>query len=166
MALIVEDGTGKANAESYVTVADATAYHAARGNAAWAAVASDSEREQLLRKATDHMEADYGQRWKGDRATTVQALSWPRFNACVNNAYISGNVVPLAVQRACAELALRAILNDLAPDLGAQVQSETVGPISTTYAAGARQQTKYQAVDSMLSGLLAGGSSMVKLVRA
>jgi hypothetical protein len=36
MALIVEDGTGLANAESYVSVADATTYHANIGNTAWA----------------------------------------------------------------------------------------------------------------------------------
>lgn len=165
MALIVEDGSGKSNAESYISVADATAYHATRGNAAWAGLASDAVREQLLRKATDYMESAYGQRWKGDRSTTVQALSWPRVNVYMNGSYIAGNVVPVAVQRACAELALRASSVDLAPDLGAQVQAETVGPISTTYAQGARQQTKYQAVDSLLSGLIDGSASMIKLVR-
>jgi hypothetical protein len=35
MALIVEDGTGKATAESYCTVAEATTYHTNRGNSSW-----------------------------------------------------------------------------------------------------------------------------------
>jgi hypothetical protein len=161
MALIVEDGTGKADAESYISVADATAYHAARGNAAWAALASDAVREQMLRKATDYMEQAYSERWKGERATTDQALSWPRSG--VHG--VDSDVVPSAVSRACAELALRAISGDLAPDLSGQVKSETVGPISVTYADGARQQVKFQAVDSMLSALLEGSSITVKLVR-
>lgn len=165
MALVVEDGTGKADAESFISVADALAYHEARGNAAWAAVATDTVREQLLRKATDYMEFAYGQRWKGVRTTTTQALSWPRSGVFINDNLIPSNVVPTAVQRACAELALRAVSGDLAPDLGAQVKSETVGPLATTYADGARQQTKYQAVDSILSGLLDGSSGMIKLVR-
>ncbi len=35
MALIVEDGTGLSTAESYISVADATTYHTARGNSSW-----------------------------------------------------------------------------------------------------------------------------------
>ena len=35
MALEVEDGTGKSTAESYISVADATTYHTARGNSTW-----------------------------------------------------------------------------------------------------------------------------------
>lgn len=51
MSLVTEDGTAKADAESYCTVAFATTYHSDRGNAAWAALASDTVREQLLRPA-------------------------------------------------------------------------------------------------------------------
>ena len=36
MSLIVEDGTGLAGAESYVSVTDADTYHDKRGNTAWA----------------------------------------------------------------------------------------------------------------------------------
>lgn len=36
MALEVEDGSGKANADSYISVADADAYFAARGITLWA----------------------------------------------------------------------------------------------------------------------------------
>lgn len=36
--LIVEDGTGIANADSYVSVAEADAYHVAFGNDLWAAI--------------------------------------------------------------------------------------------------------------------------------
>jgi len=35
MSIIAEDGTGKATAESFCTVAEASAYHTARGNTAW-----------------------------------------------------------------------------------------------------------------------------------
>ncbi|MBW2635985.1 MAG: hypothetical protein JRC86_00410 [Deltaproteobacteria bacterium] len=35
MSIVVEDGTGKADAETLISVADATAYHTARGNAGW-----------------------------------------------------------------------------------------------------------------------------------
>lgn len=176
MALVVEDGTGKADAESYISVADATAYFAARGNAEWAAVAGDTVREQLLRKATDYMVAKYSGAWAGQRVTVEQALDWPRLN--VPRVDIAGgygpypiywddNVVPEQVKRACAELAVRAIAGDLDPDVGAQVKSETVGPISVTYADGARQNTAFKAVSNMLSPFMVGGSGMtIKVVRA
>jgi hypothetical protein len=174
MPLIVEDGTGKSDAESYISVADATAYHLARGNAAWAAVASDTVREQLLRKATDYMEATYRERWAGYRKTSTQSLSWPRYEVPIRDsvtsgvytAYYANDEVPTIVARACADLALRAIDGDLAADLDVPVTSETVGPISVTYAEGARQTTTYRAVDAMLSPFLASAGGMIKVSRA
>jgi len=35
MSIVVEDGTGLATAESYISVADAVTYHTARGNSTW-----------------------------------------------------------------------------------------------------------------------------------
>lgn len=166
MTIIVEDGTGRPDAESYVSVEGANSYHLNRGNAAWAGLASDTVREQMLRRATDYMEQAYAGQWKGDRATDTQALSWPRSGVVVHGYSVASDVVPLAVQRACAELALRAISGDLSPDLSAQVKQETVGQISVTYADGARQQVKFQAVDGLLSGLLCGPAAAIKVVRA
>jgi len=165
MALIVEDGTGRTDAESYISVTDATAYFAARGNTTWAGLASDTVREQLLRKATDYMAQMYRVRWAGSRVTTTQALDWPRawvpfkdapsgYGAC--QPYYPNNAVPLVVAHACAELAVRAASSDLAPDVGAQVKQETVGPISVTYADGARQVNAYKAVDAMLAPFFNG----------
>lgn len=165
MSLIVETGAGLADAESYISAADADTYFALRSVSAWAALTGE-QKEAALRKATDYMEQAYADLWKGERTTTTQALSWPR--RCVEirtDEWLAQDIVPAAVSRACAELAVRASSSDLSPDLGAQVQSETVGPISTTYATGARQQTKYQAIDGMLSSLIGGSANTIKLVR-
>lgn len=174
MALIIEDGTGKADAESYISVADASAYHLARGNAAWATLASDTIREQMLRKATDYMVATYRERWDGYRVTTTQALDWPRYEVPIRDsategvyaAFYAHDEVPVAVARACAELALRAIDGDLAPDLEVPVTSEQVGPISVTYADGARQTTTFRAIGGMLSPFLRGAGGMLRVSRA
>lgn len=162
MALIVEDGTAKVDAESYISVADADIYFSNRGNAIWAALGTTAK-EQALRKATDYMEAAYGQRWKGDKYTEAQALSWPRSGATLNGFEIDADELPVVVARACAELAVRASADDLAADQGAQVTQETVGPISVSYAPGARQGTRYAAVDSMLAGLLLAGGAIAVL---
>ena len=162
MALNTE--TGGAAAESYSTVAQADAYHAARGNTLWAPLTT-TEKEQALRRATDYM-AVYAGRWKGIRTSLAQALDWPRYGVVANGYDLASDVVPVPVANACAELAFRGAKGDLAPDLGAQKQSVKVGPIETTYAAGTRQTTKFQAVDNMLMPYLSGGANMVRVVRA
>ena len=175
MALEVEDGTGKANAESYCAVADATTYHANRGNAAWAAVADDATREQLLRKATEYMTQEYRLRWAGSRVDTTQRLDWPRYDVPIKDApAVYGSfpavypfdTVPEEVANACAELALKAIDGPLAPDLTPPVTREKVGPIEVEYAQGTRQTTTYQAVDNLLAPFLKASRGFLTVVRA
>jgi hypothetical protein len=179
MTLTVEDGTARADAESYASVAFATAYHDARGNAAWDELGSDTLREQYLRKATDFMVGAYRERWAGYRVTATQALDWPRYYVPMRDvpwgngenggqwvAYWPMDSVPQIVQRACVELALRAIDGELAADLDPPVIEETVGPITTKYAIGARKNTVYQAVEAMLSPLFDGSGSMIPVRRA
>lgn len=165
--LIVEDGTGKPDAESYASVAEADAYHAARGATAWAAL-SGADKAIKLRLATDYMQQRYGGKWKGYRATDVQALDWPRFGVVVDRVTLASDSVPVQVRRACCELALKATAQALIVDEAAQVKSESVGPLSVTYADGARQQTRFAAVEAMLAPLLAysSGFGSIKVTRA
>ncbi|MBT2326118.1 hypothetical protein J7E62_27700 [Variovorax paradoxus] len=166
MAIVVESGAGLSNAESYVSVADATTYHAARGNAAWGLLASDTIREQLLRKAVDYMTQAYGQRWKGERINSTQALDWPRYDVVANGYYVPSDSVPLGVAHACAELALRAATVSLAPDVTRLKKRVKVGPIETEYEPGSSALPRFTAVDNMLAAYLGGGSMMVAVVRA
>ena len=179
MALIVEDGSGKSDAESYCTVAFATAYHAARGNAAWAALADDATRESLLRKATDYMLQTYRLRWSGYRVTATQALDWPRswvvrpdltsaaMGGYAPTSYLASDVVPVEVQKACAELALRASTIDLAPDVARVKTREKIDVLEFEYSEGSPAYTQFRAVDNLLVGYF-GGSAMgsAKVVRA
>ena len=172
MALIVETGAGLADAESFCSVAAADTYHEARGTTLWATMTT-TEKEQALRRGTDYMEQAYRLGWAGYRKTSTQALSWPRYEVPMKDApggygfaYVADDIVPTQVVRACAEMAFRAAAGELAPDLGAQVTSETVGPISVSYAPGARQSAKFQAVEAMLAALMKASGNMVSLVRA
>lgn len=174
MALIVEDGTGRADADTYCALADATTYHAAMGNAAWAALATDEVREQALRRATLYMGQTYRLRWAGYRKTDTQALDWPRHNVPKPDtsdgrfmAYYDDDVVPVEVRNACADLALKASAGDLLADQSQAVIERTVGPITTKYAAGSSATKRFVAVDRLLAPLLAdgGSSSALRLVR-
>lgn len=165
MALEIEDGTGKANAEAYISVADADTYHGNRGNAAWAALATPAK-EAALRQAADFMCTAL--RWSGARATATQALDWPRTGTELNGFQVASDVVPEVVRRACAELALRASSGSLLPDAEPVVTEETVGPLTTKYAApSASGAGMFPAIVAMLSGLLAssGSRNQVKMVR-
>lgn len=169
MSLIVEDGTGKSTAESYISVADASTYFTARAVTAWAALATDALREAALRKATEYMTAAYRNRWQGQRTIpTVQALCWPRVGVTVENVYVDSTSVPEEIKRACAELALKAATAELNPDLTQGVISEQVGQIAVTYDKNSPQRTRYAAIDALLLPYLKAGSSgaSIGLVRA
>lgn len=165
MALVVEDGTGMDDAEAYITVADADTYFSGRGNTAWAALGTPAK-EAALRLGADYMEATYSQRWKGDRVSETQALSWPRDDVEVNGFDVDNDAVPLAVARANAELAVRASAGDLLADQSAQVKQEVVGPISVTYQDSARQSVRYAIVDGMLAPYLSGSANQIPVYRA
>lgn len=170
MSLIVESGAGLPNAESYISVVDADTYHANRGNAAWALLATASK-EQALRSAADYMRQAYRLRWIGMRVTVPQALDWPRAWVPIVDSpggyygfptYLPLDVVPAEVISACAELALRASSAPLSPDIGPQVTREQVGPVSVDYLPGGRQALHFAAVDALLAPWLKGrGSALV-----
>jgi hypothetical protein len=154
VALIVEDGTGLSTAESYISVANASAYHAARGNTAWAALASDTVREQCLRKATDYMVQQFRARWQGYRLNDTQALDWPRTGVVVDTYAVDDDIVPTAVANACAEFALKASSAELNPDLSQAIRREKIGPIETEYDTNSSQAKRYVAINAMVSPYL------------
>ena len=166
MSIIVEDGTGKATAESYISVADASTYFTARGVTAWGALATDALREAALRKATDYMTQIFRTRWQGWRTIpTVQALCWPRSGVTIERVYVDNQSVPTIIKYACAELALKASAADLAPDLTPYKTSVTIGPIKTDYDRNSLPWTRYRAIDNMLLPYLKPGGAMIGLVR-
>jgi len=113
MALQVEDGTGLADAESYLSIADADTYLTANKLAtdtsliAWNA-AVEGTQEIWLRQATQYADARYDGNWRGYACTTTQALAWPRALAADNEgSYYDTDEVPQRLKDAIAELSLR-----------------------------------------------------------
>ena len=165
MSLIVEDGTGKPDAESYISVADADTYHARRNNTEWAAL-SDPEKEAALIAATDYMQGYYSGSWKGYKLTQHQALDWPRYAAVVDGFTLDSAIIPQRVKNAASELAFRSSQEPLAPDLEPQVKDEQVGPIKVTYKDGGREVTKFRSVDNALDCLLQYSGNTFGISRA
>ncbi|MBO9602547.1 MAG: hypothetical protein J7496_08575 [Novosphingobium sp.] len=164
MTLIVETGTGSATSESYCSVADADTRATALGTTAW--TGDDATKEAALRRATGYMEQQFRNRWKGTRLYRDQALSWPRYGACVDGFDVLSTVVPDEVRDACADLAVRALTADLNADLTRGIVREKIGPLETEYDRYSPQQARYPAVDQMLAAFLKGGAMCAMLVRA
>lgn len=165
MALVVETGQGLATAESYVSVAAASARHVAFGNDTWATI-TNAQMEEALRRATAYMEQAYRARWTGNRTVYLQALSWPRWNVVVDGFPIPVNTVPAEVANACADLALKAAAGDLALDLTRGVVREKVGSLETEYDRASPQAVRYRSIDMALAPYLNGSSAMATLVRS
>lgn len=160
--LTVEDGSGLSGAEAYVSVADTDAWLGARGYTLWATI-TETEKEQAVRRAADHLEQAYGRRWRGDVVSDAQALSWPRTGVVVNGYEIPSDVVPPVLVSANCLLAFKAASGELLEDTTRAVSRETIGPITTEYERGSAQGTRYRAIDAMLAPLLkAKGISLVR----
>lgn len=155
MALVVEDGTGLSTAESYLSVADANAYHTAMGNTGW--TGADAAKEVALRRGAQYLDANY--QFRGVELRSDQALAWPRD-------YDDWPVT--RVKHACAEAALRALAGTLFVDeTDRSVRMEQVGPIKVEYGdARYGGQTRYAVIDALLAPLTMGGRMGMRIERA
>jgi hypothetical protein len=141
-------------------VAQATAYHTARGNAAW--TGTDAVEEAALRKAATYLDGEYHRRWKGRKVDPLtQARDWPRYDVIVDDVTVSypacldSTTIPQRVKDAQCELALRALTAELAPDTEGKIKRKRIDVIEKEYFPGYGPGEKtYRIVEQLLSGLL------------
>ena len=154
--LIVEDGTGLAGANAYVSIEFADKYFSARKNEAWAGLDS-AAKEAVIIKATDYLEAVYWGKWQGEKLKADQALAFPRrpFG------------MPAKFKFAVCELAIKANSGELLSDIERLTTKEKVGSIEVEYRSSADPTTKYAYVCSLLKPFLKNvyAGSMLKVDR-
>uniref|UniRef100_A0A6M3J8A0 Putative structural protein n=1 Tax=viral metagenome TaxID=1070528 RepID=A0A6M3J8A0_9ZZZZ len=164
---VVEDGTGLATANAYVSVADADQYHTDHGApAAWTGV--DAVKQAAIRLATEYLDARYGSAWKGRRSNEDQALDWPRVDVHDRDEYLlASDEIPAALAAAAALLALKSLQGDvLLPDVvpGGNVKSESkrVGALakSVEYLGGKTSAKRYVLVDHLIGDLVRSGGAV------
>lgn len=169
MAVVVEDGTGLANADAYVSQADTDAYWAARTTntlaAAWAA-ASSTLKDSAIRVATEYLDTKYS--WKGLKLSSAQSLVWPRTGVFDELDTELVTQVPVGVEKACYELAARALSEDLRADSTQDdfIESEKIGPMETKFRAGSTALPTYRIVNDLVAPYVLSSGSVVTLVRA
>jgi hypothetical protein len=164
---------GDIAADSYATLAEADAYHTARGNGTW--TGPNAAKEAALIRATQWLDGRYNVRWPGTRwKLREQALDWPRYDAVDRDGtLIDGDTVPPEVIKATCEAALRELItpNALSPDVtpaNAKVLVEVKGIRwqNLRASAGVSDLTlTITAVDRLLAPLI-GGAGQVMVQRA
>lgn len=191
MALVTTPGA--ADADSYFTLVEATAYFEGRGITAW--TGSDTVKENAARRGTTYLDNQYRGRWKGYRTEQAQALAWPRIGSGGDQRFrfpgqsfavygiidedgfeIPTDTVPQQIKTAAMEAALLALSGvDMEPRLqrGGAIKSigKGVGPLrkDITYMDGAPVVDRFLAIEGLLRGLVnstpGAMSGTVKLVR-
>ncbi len=147
MALVVEDGTGVAGANSYSTVAEFKEYHKDRGTDI-SGLGGVADIEKLLIQATDYITQRWDPVFMGSKESSDQPLAFPRkYLYDFNGDLVVG--IPSKLKWAQAEYALRAASGSLFTEPTTQASGqvatlirEKIGPIETEtrFAEGSTQQ--------------------------
>lgn len=95
--IIVEDGSIVAGANSYVSVADLTAYVNNRG------ITFNGDPEQLLHKAMDVISNSM---FVGIKKTAGQPLQWPRYEVFIDGYPFPSDAIPTELKNAQMAMAL------------------------------------------------------------
>lgn len=165
MSLIVEDGTGLINADSYVSLVDARVYALKFG---YTLPIDDESANIVLRKGAIYVDLFEGS-YSGQRLVDTQALSWVRVNAykCAGQDQIDlpSDSVPNEIKYAQVIAAHNYNINALirVNDDGFAVASkEVVGAVKISYFDNDKTGKSIditEAID-MLSNLMCVGSSL------
>lgn len=152
--LIVEDGTGLTNSNSYLSLSDAlTLIKSTAGNVDWQ-LASASQRQVALIAATQYVDTKW--RFYGQVMDTTQALQWPR----TKNWDSQGNLIPPGTLPIQLKKALLGLANIIVLDLSALttevsadgiIKSFSVEGLSVTFGETKATQAGAQ-VDAYLLG--------------
>lgn len=165
MALVVEDGSLVANANSYVNRADYIAYAADYGVTILDAVAADVELLQAARYL-DSMESEM----KGMRTDRDQSMAWPRNGVTIEEWYWNGNEIPkqLRIAQMLVALDIHAGTDPDNPTLELPVVRNRVeGVVEQEFAspAGGFRLSKESKATRYINMLLSNGGGL-SLIRA
>lgn len=168
MALIVEDGTSKADANAYVSVADLKSYFEARNDTVMAETADEAVEGAILYATRD---LDQSFSFHGSKTKLTQSRSWPRLGAYDKEGdSIDEEVVPEVVVEATCERAREHILTralNEPVDPSGELKSLRVGPLSLDWNVEEMSPMPDNPFyTKLLRGLFVGGAVSREIVRA
>lgn len=149
MALLVENGSGVENANSYVSEAELQQYADDRG------ITLTGDLDQLLIKAMDYLE---GLSFIGIKKTEEQELQWPRRYVRIDGYCIANDEIPKELKK--AQLAVAISIEEGNSPLSVIERStkrEKVGPIEVEYMDSASSTNIDRNININLHKLINGG---------
>jgi hypothetical protein len=182
ITIIVEDGTGIANANSYISAADADTYFEGRLRSTDWSGASAGDKDIAL--AESRRVLDYQWQWNGTKTDDSNELQWPRYGVVdpdsgggVNpwpSAYglgeIASDEIPQWLMDAQCEIAVALLASDLlkAPDGEGLKRFELTGVMDVEFDLKTAAKVTPRHVSNTLSkyGRQLGQGGSVKLTRA
>ena len=153
--IIVEDGTGKSGATSYVSIAEFKAYWNQKGVTTYDSTADDTL-AVWLNEAT--LLADSYFCYGGVIYSTEQALQVPRLNWYDRNGNSLDGTVPTQLKNAISELAAERQGTTVTKETDG-IKRKTVGPLTVEYRGGGGSSVSYPSADIYMIGLLCSVSS-------
>jgi hypothetical protein len=154
--IVVEDGTGLANSNSYASEAQLATYAADRS------VTVTGAADVLLITAMDYIEQ---QPFKGNKNTKEQALQWPRFSVWIDSYSIDSDEIPLLLLEAQMEAALAVDAgNNPSGTVDRATKREKLDTLEVEYMDGARDQEFNRALETKLRKLLRVGTGGISAV--
>lgn len=129
--LIIEDGAGVPDAESYATAAELVVY---AGKFGVTVPLEEAAQEALLRRAALVME---GMSWKGRKTSSDQALAWPRRGVELDREIKPDNYLPARIKSGQMALAAELHADDIDPveqRKGAVTKEKVDGAVEREYA--------------------------------
>lgn len=183
--IVVEDGTGLANSNSYISLSDAQAYFAARlWSSGFTGATTDNQSLAILTatKVIDQLVKFYG-----FKKTDAQALQWPRYRVPdpdiggnfgygvgvppISGPWIADNVIPKKLKDCVCELAIVLLKSDRTAEPGQRGINKVSlgkGAISTEFDPLRAPMPIPDFIKAILSvyGSIRGDSINVKVQRA
>ena len=174
--ITVEDGSGVANANSYITLEYFTDYCYDLGLQTAVSLDLEDEDEEALQRAMLRAMAFIESRdFKGNKADEDYELEWPRDGVEDRNGYaLDNDEIPANLKKAQARAAYEEYISAgcLQKNLtrGDLVKMEKIDVLQFEYDTYAPQSTIFQVVNSYLNGLVksdgvAGGGNYANVVR-
>lgn len=167
MALIKEDGTIVAGANSYADEADADAFQTDRGRQAWLDATTEVKEAALIR-ATDYIEGRWALLFAGSPLGDVQTLSWPRrdvYYVRTGNPFpqdeVPGDIVDATIQYA------NQIIGPEGDDLATMTELSITPELDNTGQAITRKREKVDVLEeeTEYSGAHGSGSVALRTIR-
>ena len=115
MSFLVEDGTGVAEATSYVTVAEADEFFQDTGRSTeWGT--NVSLKQEALVRGSLYVDQVFSARFLGSRLSRAQGLHWPRENVCLDGEEIPIDEIPVELKRGVMEYTFDSFTDELLPN--------------------------------------------------